>query len=181
LTLPNYITVFRIFLIPFFFGFLVYFDPTHPSFRWWAFIIFLVAILSDALDGAIARLRQQQTKLGTFLDPLADKLLLLSGFLGIFFSQAFQIKPPLWVVIVIVFRDMFLICGLAIIFLTMNRIPIKPNLLGKLTTFFQMLTLLALLSGWKHSNPLSFLTAAFTIISAVAYLIRGIKILNHPA
>ncbi len=181
MSLPNYITIFRIFLVPFFFGFLVYYNADHPTYRLWALFLFLIGILSDALDGTIARSARQQTELGTFLDPLADKLLLLSGFLGVAFSEAFQVKPPMWVVIVIVFRDLFIICGLAIIFFTTNRMQIKPNILGKLTTLFQMLTLVAVLSEWKYANPISLLTAALTILSSLAYLGRGIKILNQPS
>ena len=181
MNLPNYVTIFRIFLVPFFFGFLVYYNADHPTYRLWALSLFLIAIATDALDGTIARGTHQQTELGTFLDPLADKLLLLSGFLGVAFSKAFQIKPPMWVVIVIVFRDLFIICGLAIIFFTTNRMQVKPNILGKLTTFFQMLTLVAVLSEWKYSKPVSFLAAALTILSSIAYLGRGIKILNQPS
>jgi cardiolipin synthase len=140
-----------------------------------------MAIATDALDGIMARSTHQQTELGTFLDPLADKLLLLSGFFGIAFSEAFQFKPHIWIVIVIVFRDLFIICGLAIIFFTTNRMQVRPNFLGKLTTFFQMLTLLAVLSQWQYLNLISFLTVGLTILSSVAYLVRGIKILNRPS
>jgi cardiolipin synthase (CMP-forming) len=180
MSLPNYITIFRIFLVPFFFSFLVYYNVEHPSYRLWALGLFLVAVATDALDGTIARSTHQQSELGTFLDPLADKLLLLSGFLGIAFSEAFEIKPHMWIVIVIVFRDLFIVCGLAIIFFTTNQLQVKPNLLGKSTTFFQMLTLVAVLSQWKLIHPVSFVTVGLTILSSVAYLVRGIKLLKQP-
>ena len=180
MNLPNYITLFRIVLVPFFFGFLTYYNDQHPNFRFLAFLTFLVAIATDALDGSIARSFRKQTELGTFLDPFADKLLLLSGFLGIAFSSAFIIKPPLWVVIMVVFRDLFIICGLVIIFLTTSHIQIRPNLLGKLTTLFQMLTVLAVLAGWKYSEPIWLATSAFTALSAAAYLVRGIRLINGP-
>ena len=157
----------------------MYYNSTHPNYRHWALLLFLIAVATDALDGTIARNTHQQTELGTFLDPLADKLLLLSGFLGIAFSESFQVKPPIWVVIVIVFRDLFIVTGLIIIFFTTNRIQIKPNILGKFTTFFQMATLVSILSEWKFSNSISIVTAALTILSSIAYLKRGINTLNR--
>jgi len=139
----------------------------------------VIAILTDALDGIIARRLHQRTKLGTLLDPLADKVLLLSGFLGITFSQSFTIKPPVWIVIIIVFRDLFLIGGLMSIFLTITRLPISPNLLGKVTTFCQMVTLIFLLADWPYASIIWSLTAAVTIASAISYLMRGLRLLNH--
>ena len=180
MNLPNYITLFRIFLVPLFFGFLVYYNETSSHFRLLALAIFLIAVATDALDGLIARSFRKQTELGTFLDPFADKLLLLSGFFGILFSNALVLKPPLWIVIVIVFRDLFIICGLAIIFLTTSQIKVRPNLIGKLTTFFQMLTILTVLLQWEHTDFIWLLTAAFTVLSAISYLIHGIKLLNRP-
>lgn len=180
MNLPNYITLFRIFLVPFFFSFLIYYNDAHPNFRLLALSLFLIAIATDALDGSIARGFHKQTELGTFLDPFADKLLLLSGFFGITLSNALTLKPPIWVIVIIVFRDLFIICGLLIIFLTTNRLRIQPNLIGKLTTFFQMLTILVVLGEWKHSELVWLTAASLTAISAIAYLIRGIKLINIP-
>lgn len=165
-------------MVPVFFSFLLYYNHNHLFFRPWAIILFLIAILTDAADGFIARSFKKQTELGTFLDPLADKLLLLSGFFGIAFSSAFAIKPPMWVIVVIVFRDLFIICGLVIIFVTTRQLRIQPNLLGKLTTFFQMLTILVVLMGWEHSSLIWFATVGLTVVSAFAYLIRGIRLIN---
>ena len=182
MSLPNYITLLRIFLVPVFFSFLVYYNHrAHPHFRFLALALFAIAIITDALDGFIARQFHKQTELGTFLDPLADKLLLLSGFLGITFSNAFSLKPPLWVIVIIVFRDLFIICGLTIIFLTLNTLQIRPNILGKLTTFFQMLTIFAVLAEWKYAEPAWLIAAFLTVASTLAYLARGIKLLNSPS
>ena len=178
MNLPNYITIARIVLVPFFFSFLIYYNQNHPNFRILAIILFLVAMVTDALDGLIARKFKKQTKLGTFLDPFADKLLLLSGFLGIAFSQAFVFKPPLWIVVVIVFRDLFIICGLIIIYLTVNHIEIRPNLLGKITTFFQMVTILTVLTHCPYSEWIWFTTAGLTIASWMIYIHQGIRFLN---
>ena len=178
LNLPNYITIIRIVLVPFFFSFLIYYNSAHPEFRFFAIVLFLIAMLTDALDGLIARKFNKQTKLGTFLDPFADKLLLLSGFIGIAFSQSFIIKPALWIVVVIIFRDLFIICGLIIIYLTVNEIEIKPNVIGKVTTFFQMLTVLTVLIRWSNSEWIWLMTAGFTILSWIIYIRQGIVFLN---
>ena len=143
--------------------------------------MFVVAIATDALDGLIARKFQLRTKLGTFLDPFADKLLLLSGFLGIAFSGEFYSKPHLWIVIVIVFRDLFIICGLFIIYMTVNRVEIKPNILGKITTFFQMMTILTVLMNWTRVEWIWFTTAALTILSWMTYIRQGILFLNSSS
>lgn len=135
-------------------------------------------MVTDALDGLIARRFNQQTKIGTFLDPFADKLLLISGFLAIAFSNSFILKPALWIIVVIVFRDLFIICGLVIIYLTVNRIEIKPNLIGKVTTFLQMLTILSILIQWTRAEWLWDATAALTILSWAVYIWHGIKLLN---
>ncbi len=176
--LPNCITIIRIVLVPFFFSFLIYYNPAHPSFRIFALVLFLFAMVTDALDGLIARKFNRQTELGTFLVPFADKLLLLSGFLGIAFSQAFVAKPPLWIVVVIVFRDLFIICGLIIIYLNVNRIEIKPNIFGKITTFFQMLTILTVLISVPSAEWIWYTTVAFTILSWIIYIRQGFAFLN---
>ena len=181
MNLPNYITLVRIFLVPIFFSLLAYYNAAAPELRWWALFIFTISMFTDALDGILARRLRQQTRLGTFLDPLADKLLLLSGFLGIAFSNAFPIKPPEWIVIMIVFRDLFLVGGLAIFFMLTSELPIAPNLIGKVTTFLQMMTIVSVLIQWKFSYWVWLPTAACTAVSALSYLLRAIRFLNSTA
>lgn len=176
--LPNYITIVRIVLVPFFFSFLIYYNPAHPSFRICALALFIFAMITDALDGFIARKFKHQTELGTFLDPFADKLLILSGFVGITFSNAFMDKPHLWIVVVIIFRDLFIICGLIIIYLNVNRIEIRPNIFGKITTFFQMLTILSVLIPLPAAEWIWYATVAFTILSWIIYIQQGFAFLN---
>jgi len=176
--LPNYITIVRIVLVPIFFTCLLYYTPGRPYFRNYSLILFLIAMATDALDGFIARKFKWQTELGTFLDPLADKLLLLSGFIGIACSQTFIHKPALWIVVIVVFRDLFIICGLAIIFITVNRIEIRPNLLGKSTTFFQMLTIVSVLINLPNAEWVWLATVVITICSWLLYIQQGIQYLN---
>jgi len=171
----NYITLFRIFLTPFFFTALVSYESGKEYYRWFAFGLFLTASLSDALDGFLARIQRKRTRLGRFLDPFADKLLLLSGYIGLLFVEALPFRPPLWVTVTIVFRDIVIILGLVIIFLMTRRISIKPNFLGKCTTACQMLTLLTILLALKISIVLWYMTAAFTILSCGVYIIRELS------
>jgi CDP-diacylglycerol--glycerol-3-phosphate 3-phosphatidyltransferase len=167
-------------LTPFFFTALIYYEAGKEYYRWTAFGLFLTATLTDALDGFLARVTRKRTELGRFLDPLADKLLLLSGFLGILLVDALIYRPPLWVTVTIVFRDMVILTGLIVIYLISGRIRVQPNFLGKVTTASQMATLIAILLQWAVSIPLSYFTAGFTILSCLAYIVRDLRRLNIP-
>ncbi len=106
------------------------------------------------------------------LDPLADKLLLISAFLSISFQSSFILRPPVWVVIIITSRDFLIIMGLLILFFTTGKIRVQPNFLGKITTFFQMLTVIGLLTQYSHSAYLWYFTAMLTILSGTVYIVR---------
>lgn len=178
MTIPNYITLLRILLVPFFFISLVYFEPGKDYMRWVAFSIFLFASFTDALDGFIVRKWKLGSELGTFLDPLADKLLLICAFLGAHFSNL-AMKPPVWVVAIVIFRDIFIVSGLVVIFITMHSVKIQPNRLGKTTTFFQMLTILVILLQLKVAPIFWFLTAALTVVSGIVYICREMRRFNN--
>lgn len=178
MNLPNYLTLLRIILVPVFLSYVLYYNDSHRTYRLWAFGFFFFAILTDAVDGLIARRFKLRTQLGTFLDPFADKLLLLSGFVGIACSKSFLIQLPLWINVVIVFRDLLIVSGLVIIFLNTGQINVRPNKLGKVTTFFQMLTISLLLLESRLSHALAWVTVALTILSGITYTVRGIKLLN---
>ena len=171
MNIPNSLTIFRILLIPVYIGLLVYerFDD--------ALIVLLVAGITDALDGTIARAANQRTRLGAFLDPLADKLLLTSGFVTL--SSIHLI--PSWVTIVVVSRDAMLLLGTAVAQFTESPIDITPTFLGKGTTFLQLTyVLLVIFLSSRHMelemlNPLLFGMVAFTICSGCHYLYRGYR------
>lgn len=175
MSLANYITLFRIFITPLFFTLLVSYESGQEARRWAALAVFAVAGFTDALDGLLARLSGTQTELGRFLDPLADKLLLLSGYLGLLFVPSLPFRPPLWITVTIVFRDVLIIMGLILIFLMTGSVRVQPNLLGKFTTGFQMITLIAILLAWEISIPLCYATAVLTIVSCLVYLIRELR------
>lgn len=170
MNLPNKITILRLILIPFFLFFLKIGQARI------AFIIFLVAILSDALDGYLARTRGQKTKLGSILDPTADKLLVLSSFVMLTF---FYHSIPSWLTWVVIGRDIILLVGFGILYLSLGSVEIIPSAWGKMTTLLQFsVVVISLISEAFRPYPriilgLAYPAVAFTIISGIHYLIRG--------
>lgn len=178
MTIPNYITFFRILLVPVFFTLLVSYEEGKEYYRLLALSVFIVASFSDALDGAIARATKTCSELGRFLDPLADKLLLLSGYIGLLLVQSLDYHPPHWVTVVIVFRDIFLVGGAVTLFVVGGKLRVEPNWLGKITTASQMLTLVVILLQWPLSIVLWYITAGLTIFSCLVYFLRDLPLLN---
>ena len=174
MNLPNYLTLLRITLVPVFFTLLISYQTGSETCRVFALVVFAVASISDALDGILARLTCQQTELGTFLDPLADKLLLLSGYVGILWVARLPYRPPLWITVTIVFRDLVILGGMLVIFFVTRKVHIQPSLAGKLTTFFQMMCLAAILFKNSVAVWLWNTTAVLTILSGVIYVHRGL-------
>ena len=174
MNIPNSLTVLRILLIPCYIGLLIYgkFDL--------ALIVLLVAGLTDALDGAIARMKNQYTRLGAVLDPLADKLLLTSGFITL--SMIHLI--PSWVTILVVSRDVILMLGTAVAHFTDSRVDLTPTFLGKGTTFLQLayVVMVIFLTSRRIDLtvmlPLLFGMVAFTLLSGLHYLSRGFRHTN---
>jgi cardiolipin synthase len=140
-------------------------------------IVLLVAGVTDALDGTIARAANQRTRLGAFLDPLADKLLLTSGFVTL---SAIHLIPT-WVTILVVSRDAMLLLGTAVAQFTESNIDIAPTVFGKGATFLQLsYVLLVIFLSSRHLdlsmlNPLLITMVAFTVSSGCHYLYRGYR------
>jgi cardiolipin synthase (CMP-forming) len=174
MNLPNSLTILRILLIPVYVGFLVY-EDYGP-----ALLVLLLAGITDAIDGPIARRMNQRTEIGRILDPLADKLLLTSGFVSL---AIFHLVPS-WVVIIVVSRDVMLLLGTAVAHVTETRINITPTVLGKGTTLLQITyLLLVLFTTWRGSDamaltPLLAGMVGFTILSGLHYLHRGYRHVN---
>jgi len=171
---PNLLTIVRILMIPLFVYLLVY------GYTRWALGVFVVAGLTDALDGAIARMWHQQTTLGRYLDPLADKMLLTAAFVAL----AALSWIPFWVLLIVVSRDIILLIGSVVMHLTQGDFDISPTLLGKTTTFLQLvlvvLTMLMVtgLSEVPWFDDAVWIVAAVTVLSGLHYLFRGIQRLN---
>ncbi len=181
MNLANKISILRILLVPFFIWAIVYYSPEHDYLRFIALGIFGLAVLSDAMDGYLARVLKQRTALGTFLDPLADKLLLITAFisLSVVNSLPASLRLPPWVPIIVVSRDVIILLGAMVIFLVSGGIEISPSPLGKVTTFFQMATIISVLLQYPHSNYIWTSAVVLTILSAIDYVIRGARLLNE--
>lgn len=108
-----------------------------------AFGLFVFACITDWLDGYLARMRNEQTFLGACLDPVADKILILSVFFTLAFMQSLPFSIPIWFVILMLLKETILVGGAVFIFVTKGYIEIRPRKLGKVTTFIQMLFI-----GW---------------------------------
>lgn len=174
MTLANRITIIRIVLMPVFIITLL--QGLYP----WPALIFSFSVITDALDGFIARYRKQITPLGSFLDPMADKLLMFSSYL----LCAHLKIIPVWVFVVILSRDILIVLGWAIIYFITNSKEIKPRLSGKLTTIIQMFTmwviLLNVLPG-PFVDALLYATIVFTTVSGLDYIYIGSRKLNRNA
>ena len=173
----NKISTFRILSVPFFIASLIYYSASRDYLRIVALIIFLLGVISDAVDGYIARKSRQQSKAGLVLDPLGDKLLLMSAFICLSLDREFQLKFPLWVTLIVISRDMIIMLGTVVIYMVKQRIDIYPTRWGKLTTTFQMLAVIAVLLQFGPAYIFWWLAVFFTLISGADYVMRGFKTL----
>lgn len=183
MTLANKITILRILLIPVFIILLVYgYRKDLVCFRNIAIGIFILSMITDALDGIVARAFKQQTNLGSFLDPLADKLLLVSAFVVVGYVE----KISLGIVILVVSREVIMTLGWIILHVFSNNnnltITIRPSILGKLTTAFQMLTIIYCLLEPPLPIAVRYIIITtmviFTVTSTLHYLFIGSRMLN---
>jgi cardiolipin synthase len=171
--LANCLTVLRILLTPVFVSLLVYRKPGP------ALVVFAVAALTDLLDGYIARRRASQSRLGAFLDPMADKLLLSASFVTLTYLKAL----PFWIAAVVISRDVILALGTVLIYMLGGRVHPRPTWAGKAATFFQILTVLTgLLARYVEPSIVPrvvlWLAAAFTVASGLQYIVQGMRFLD---
>lgn len=171
MNLPNLLTIIRILLIPVF----VYLILRQKTLE--ALFVFAAASITDGLDGYIARVYHLKTRLGAFLDPLADKLLLLTAYILL----AVMDRLPLWLTEVVVVRDTVILSGILYLYLSNRKIDLSPSILGKITTFVQLATiLLVLLSDYSPVIlqvlfPLYLLNLLVTLSSCGHYFYLGFK------
>ncbi|MHB8541780.1 MAG: CDP-alcohol phosphatidyltransferase family protein [Candidatus Acidiferrales bacterium] len=166
-TVPNQLTFLRLGFLPFFIISIRY-DRYD-----WALALLIAAGLSDGLDGLLARKMNQKTQLGSFLDPIADKLLLSSSY----FMLALRGKIAWWLTILVLGRDVLILTACAVILLAVGQMAFPPSIFGKLNTTFQILLVLVVILLALVENPalriarllLIYLVAAFTIISGFHY------------
>jgi len=180
LSLPNKISIFRILLVPGIVASLIYYAPDRAWLRFLALWLFVIGIASDAIDGFLARLQHQQTELGTLLDPIADKALILSALISCSMIRGLPewMRIPAWFNLVVISRDVLLIAGSIVLFAMKGRWSVQPNRLGKWTTCSQMLVIPSVLLGLPIKVPLIAIAAALTVCSSIAYVRLGIRALG---
>jgi len=171
MSLADKVSSIRIILIPIFISLLIY-SRYHSWLRYLAVGVFGLAVLSDFFDGLVARIKKEKSELGQIIDPLADKLLLLSAFVSLYLLH---FNVYLWVVLVVVSRDLVIFLGFAILHFLKIEVVISPSIWGKLTTFFQMFTVLWVLLGIPYYFFVSILAVIFTLISGIDYFLRGVR------
>jgi CDP-diacylglycerol--glycerol-3-phosphate 3-phosphatidyltransferase len=172
----NKISTFRILSVPFFIASLVYYSGERDYLRFIALGIFILAVLSDAVDGYIARKAKQQSQAGLILDPLGDKLLMMSAFICLSLDK-FSARFPLWVTLIVISRDVLILLGVTIIYMVKQSINLYPTKWGKFTTSFQMLAVVGVLLQFKVNYILWWIAVFFTVISGIDYIMRGFKAL----
>lgn len=167
LTLPNFLTMLRIIAVP---VFLI--CVTSQAYRA-AYLIFIGAGITDTVDGALARLTDSRSTLGAVLDPLADKLLLVSSFIVLGINGA----VPTWLVALLVSRDVIIVGGYFVIyFVHQAAMPIEPTQLGKVNTFFELFTIaFVLMSLARPSLPLAEVNAINVYVTAVTAAVSGLQ------
>ena len=189
MTTANKITIFRILLIPFFVVEAIYYVKTgNEVFRLFAILAFAFAAICDGVDGYIARRYNQRSELGAILDPLADKLLLVSGVVLFTFDNAPCFASiPLWLTGTIIGRDLLLLIGLVVIQMTVGKVKVRPRLLGKVSTVMQMLCIVWILLQWNRQFERPWFAiwtygaAICTGVSGLLYIWDGMRQLSsHP-
>lgn len=166
MNIPNLLTLLRILLVPLFVIFLIY------GHTFYAFLTFIVASITDALDGLIARLFNQKTVLGAYLDPIADKLLLVTSYIVL---AIIGVIPP-WLTVLVISRDILIMIGIAVLFVNHKSLDIRPSIPGKVSTCLQIATVVIALSVAQPAaflqplmSPSIYLAAVFTLISGFHY------------
>ncbi len=189
MTFANWITILRILLIPVFVGFAIYYGRSVQTgspetwLRVGAVSSFVLAAISDALDGFIARRFNQMSKLGRILDPIADKGLLFAAVITLSLSN-WHYTLPIWFVVMVISRDVVILGGCALLHHMVGHLEIRPSLLGKACTASQMTVIaLVLLQSYRaptliYEIPV-FLAGGLTLLSGLDYLRLGIQQLTQ--
>ena len=188
MTTANKITVIRILLIPVFVALAIYYGQSIQRgeplewLRFAAITVFLIAGVSDGLDGYIARRFNQRSSLGVILDPIADKGLMLSAIVTLSISNWSETDPdygkfPIWFPAVVITRDVVLVVGAIILHLLNGKVHVRPRWSGKVATFFQITAIAWVMLQLRFLPLLFVVTCAgvFTLISGVHYVTDGVR------
>jgi CDP-diacylglycerol--glycerol-3-phosphate 3-phosphatidyltransferase len=180
MSLANKISIFRILLVPGIVAALVYYHPQRDWLRHVALGLFIVGIVSDAIDGFLARMWNQQTELGALLDPIADKFLILSTLISCSAIQGLpeNMRIPAWFNLIVMSRDALLLAGAVVLFVIKGRWMIRSSLLGKWAICSQMVVIASVLIGLPITSHLLSIAAVLSVLSAIAYVRLGIQTLG---
>lgn len=171
ITLSTALTLVRLALVPF--------VVTFITAQWWGYVLILfgIAAITDVLDGALARLRNEQTFFGACLDPIADKILLLSCFTALSCLERTDTVIPAWFVWLVLSKELLLVGSILLLFLRDGAVTIAPTLLGKLTTVVQIFFVIVLVTSYFCSMQLGsfytlllYGTSSITVISYLHYV-----------
>lgn len=177
MNLPNKLTILRVIMIPFFVVLLLLEGGTNQTYRYAADVVFILASLTDLLDGKIARKYNLVTNFGKFMDPLADKLLVCSALICLI--ELGQV--PAWMIIIIISRE-FIISGFRLV-ASDNGVVIAASYWGKFKTVFQMLAVILLIANIPAlslvSNLCLWIALILTVISLVDYIAKNHKVLTE--
>lgn len=180
LTIPNILSCLRILLIPFFIAMVLRHKP------WWSLFIFILAGFTDILDGLTARIWHQKSKMGSYLDPTGDKLLLTAAFILLSFpSLSTPNTIPSWLTFFVIGRDVLIVFSAFIINQLTGQTEFTPTITGKASTICQMGVLfLVLFYNYLETSPAFFqqlfqLTLILTLISAVHYGFVGFRMFSR--
>jgi cardiolipin synthase len=182
LTVANQLTILRIILVPVFVLLVVY------NYLGWSLLVFLAAGATDALDGLIARWTGQRTTLGAWLDPMADKLLLVTTFIVLTLPGVpLTNHIPLWLTVFVISRDVVIVGVVAAVSLAMGPRTFKPSILGKMATAtFIVTSIVIMYFNYRRESSLLvdigiWLSLVLTIASAADYFVKLRKLVNEEA
>lgn len=191
MTTANKITVIRILMIPVFVTLAIYYGESIQEgspqdwMRFTAIAVFLLAALSDGLDGYVARRYHQRSSLGVILDPIADKGLLLSGIITLSISNWSQVDPhygkfPAWFPVLVITRDVVIVTGSLLLHVLNGKVRVRPSWTGKVATVLQMAAI-AWVMLQMRIPPLIYIVVAagfFTLVSGIIYFRNGLRQLS---
>jgi cardiolipin synthase (CMP-forming) len=191
MTTANKITVIRILMIPVFVTLAIYYGESIQEgspqdwMRFTAIAVFLLAAISDGLDGYVARRYNQRSSLGVILDPIADKGLLLSGIITLSISNWSQVDPhygkfPAWFPVLVISRDVVIVIGSLLLHVLNGKVRVRPSWTGKVATVLQMVAI-AWVMLQMRIPPLIYIVYAagfFTLVSGVIYFRNGLRQLS---
>jgi cardiolipin synthase len=184
MTFATSLTVLRILLIPVFVLFAMYYGESVAAgapeewMRWSAIGVFVLASVTDAFDGYVARHFGQESKVGAMLDPIADKGLVITAIITLSVSP-WHYKLPLWFPVLVIARDAVIVLGCVVVRLMHDHLEVKPSWMGKTATALLMVSLAWAMFQIPHLEYVVWPAGFFTLVSGLEYVWRGVAHLSH--